>query len=324
MAPRLQPATRLTSCSLFATRIPLLRVPPLPSRVPLPSSLRRNDPVTAPGAAVPSTIRTSSTSWLLSALPNLTPHPSQPPPPKTLRARRTLPYPPAQIYALIADIDAYSNFLPHCTHSRVTSWTTAPSPPPPPSQGDKDKANKNDSNTPRRYPCQADLTVGWGPFTQTYTSRVYCVPGEVVEAVSGAAETSIPRDVLRRVGYDIPEPEGLGVGGGGGDGAASRHQKKTKTTTTEDGIFESLVTRWTVRPTAAAAAAVVGGSKKDAEEDSGGAARGKNWTEVTLSVTFRFANPALGFAVGQVADEMVDEMVKAFEARARELYGSRG
>ena len=105
----------------------------------------------------------------------------------------------------------------------------------------------------------------------------------MVEAVSGSAATSIAPGLLRAAGYgDVL------------DGAVAGGQKM------EGGIFESLVTRWTVQPAA-----------------SGG-------SEVTLSVAFQFANPALGFAVGQLADEKVDEMVAAFEARARELYGGRG
>jgi len=50
---------------------------------------------------------------------------------------------------------------------------------------------------------------------------------------------------------------------------------------------------------------------------------GEEWTEVALSIEFRLANPALGFAVGQLADEKVDEMVQAFQDRARRLYGTK-
>jgi coenzyme Q-binding protein COQ10 len=70
------------------------------------------------------------------------------------------------------------------------------------------------------------------------------------------------------------------------------------------GLFESLMTRWVIKP-------VHGASK---EEDSSA-------TEVALIVRFQFANPAYGLAVGQVADEMAGLMVEAFEKRARELYG---
>ncbi|KAK3308927.1 dehydrase and lipid transport-domain-containing protein [Chaetomium strumarium] len=302
MAPNIPGTMRRAGPRLLATRAPLWRIPtPPPSALPLCAS----SPAQPPNSFLPQLdhIRRAITtttprrslgpaSWLLSALPNFSPNPSppqpQPPPPKTLRARRLLPYPPAQIYTLIADIDSYADFLPHCTHSRVTRWTTTsssssaskPSPPPETPAGQRAVVGE-------RYPALADLTVGWGPFTQTYTSRVYCVPGEVVEAVSGRAETSISPEVLRRVGYETILQE---------DGREKL----------EGGIFESLITRWAVKP-----ATGPGGGKEGREE----------WTEVMLSVTFQFANPALGFAVGQLADDKVDEMVEAFEGRARKLYG---
>ncbi|CRK01406.1 Coenzyme Q-binding protein coq10 like [Verticillium longisporum] len=93
------------------------------------------------------------------ALPNL---PSSPP--QTLTATRTLPYPPKALYALVADIDAYSSFVPYCSESRVTARD--PSPP--------------------HTPTQADLRVGWGGFEETFTSRLRCRPDRSVEAISGA------------------------------------------------------------------------------------------------------------------------------------------
>ncbi|KAH8882861.1 hypothetical protein GQ53DRAFT_753398 [Thozetella sp. PMI_491] len=197
-------------------------------------------------------------------------------PPKTITTRRILPYSSRDIYALIADIDAYSAFLPYCTMSRVTHWTR-----PDPASG-------------KSWPARADLTVGWGPFAESYTSRVYCVPGSVVEAVSGKAFTSIPTSMLSRHGRDSRLDDGA-------MGMAS-------------GIFESLVTRWTVleRPSTAT------GSKSLSAQAGTPAS-----TEVALSVRFQFANPALGFAVGNVADDMAEKMVQAFEERARTLYGGR-
>ena len=96
--------------------------------------------------------------------------PDLPSPPQILTATRTLPYPSGDLYTLIADVDDYSSFVPYCSHSRVTHWTT-PSP--------------TDPDAPR-YPTQADLRVGWGGFEETFTSRLRCVPGQSVEALSGA------------------------------------------------------------------------------------------------------------------------------------------
>lgn len=115
--------------------------------------------------------------------------------PQVLTASRTLPYPSSQLYEVISDVDSYSSFVPYCAQSRVTRWT-AP-----------------DENG-RRSPTQADLRVGWGGFEETFTSRLHCVPGKSVEAVSGA-------DVA-----------GASPGNGGEGGA----------------VFRSLVTKWQLRP----------------------------------------------------------------------------
>lgn len=112
--------------------------------------------------------------------------------PQRLTAHRVLPYPSEPLYDLIADVDSYSSFVPYCSRSRVTCWSDP------------------DSTTGQRYPTLADLHVGWGGFDEVFTSRLRCVPGQSVEAVSG--ET-------------VP-------GGTGPDASA---------------VFRSLVTRWSVK-----------------------------------------------------------------------------
>ena len=106
-----------------------------------------------------------------------------------LTATRTLPYATGPLYTLIADVDSYSAFVPYCSHSRVISHSLP------------------DPETGVRQPILADLHVGWGGFDEKFTSRLRCVPGVSVEALSG---------------------------GGGEDGNASA-------------VFKSLVTRWTLR-----------------------------------------------------------------------------
>ncbi|TDZ74224.1 Coenzyme Q-binding protein coq10 [Colletotrichum trifolii] len=115
--------------------------------------------------------------------------------PQVLTASRTLPYASAQLYDVISDVDSYSSFVPYCAHSRVAQWS-AP------------------DETGRKWPTQADLRVGWGGFEETFTSKLRCVPGESVEAISGA-------DVA-----------GASPGNGGEGGA----------------VFRSLVTKWQLRP----------------------------------------------------------------------------
>lgn len=121
------------------------------------------------------------------------------PEPQVLTATRTLPYPHTRLYELIANVDSYANFVPYCTASKVTHWSA------PDSSG-------------RRWPVQADLRVGFGGFEETFTSRLLCVPGYSVEAVSGDGATT------------------TGDQSGNGSGSGSWSSVK------------SLVTRWAVRP----------------------------------------------------------------------------
>ncbi|KAG9243622.1 dehydrase and lipid transport-domain-containing protein [Calycina marina] len=97
---------------------------------------------------------------------------------QTLKASRILPYKASSIYSLIADVDAYSNFVPYCVDSKVTKWST------PDEKG-------------TRWPLEADLKVGWGGYEEIFTSRLYCVPNSTVEALSGEAVTSLPTSKLQ-------------------------------------------------------------------------------------------------------------------------------
>ncbi|KAJ9294726.1 hypothetical protein DTO271G3_6646 [Paecilomyces variotii] len=81
-----------------------------------------------------------------------------------LTATRILPHPPTPLFRVISSVESYSQFLPFLSASTVTA---------------------RDPNT--NYPTRAFLTVGYGPFSETFTSRVDCDPETwVVEARSGA------------------------------------------------------------------------------------------------------------------------------------------
>jgi coenzyme Q-binding protein COQ10 len=98
--------------------------------------------------------------------------------PQTLTAHRVLPYPSAPIYSIIADIPSYVNFVPYCQNSDITHWS-AP-----------------DKTYGRRWPSEGRLTSGFGGITESFVSRVYCVPGKCVESVGGDTETSLSRDEI--------------------------------------------------------------------------------------------------------------------------------
>lgn len=60
--------------------------------------------------------------------------------------RQVVPYSPEQLFDLVADVGSYPRFLPWCVAARIRSRT-----------GDL---------------LVADLTIGFGPFRETFTSRV--------------------------------------------------------------------------------------------------------------------------------------------------------
>lgn len=123
--------------------------------------------------------------------------------PLAINVTRTIPYPRAKLYGLIVDVDSYSKFLPFCHRSRVTAWTAT------------------DANN-QRWPTEGELTVGYGPITQSYTSRIVCVPGRSVEALSGTDEPVAKKDggknpfkqlITRWTVEDAPAPRtGAGQG----------------------------------------------------------------------------------------------------------------
>jgi len=89
--------------------------------------------------------------------------------------RKILPYSQKQLYELVADVDSYRHFVPYCSSSKVlNSRILKPSATP---------------DTPPVTLKEAELTVGFLAFKESYVSEVTCTPCLSVEAV---ASTSTP------------------------------------------------------------------------------------------------------------------------------------
>jgi len=69
--------------------------------------------------------------------------------------QRQIPYTPEQLFDLVADVGKYPQFLPWCSGARVRTRTA--------------------------HELVADLTIGFGPFRETFTSRVALDRPERVE-----------------------------------------------------------------------------------------------------------------------------------------------
>jgi len=191
-----------------------------------------------------------------------------------LTATRILPYKSDSLYTLIADVDNYSNFVPYCIDSKVTKWS-AP-----------------DLNG-KRWPSEADLKVGWGGYEETFTSRLFCVPGSIVEALGGEAVTTIPKADLAHYSGTFDTP------------------------TTANNIFKSLNTRWAFVPFHYKPPTGQPQTDKTIHP-------ARDQTEVHLTIDFRFANPLYTALSKAVAPKVASVMIEAFEVRARQLLDGPG
>ena len=92
--------------------------------------------------------------------------------------RRLIAYSPSQLFDLVADVGKYPQFLPWCTGARVRTRTATE--------------------------LVADLTIGFGPFRETFTSRVML---EAPDTIRVSYEKG-PFRYLNNVWTFTPEPRG--------------------------------------------------------------------------------------------------------------------
>ena len=203
-------------------------------------------------------------------------------PVQTLTASRILPYPSRDLYNLIADIPSYPSFLPYCQSSRITSQS-APDP-----------------IHNQRWPRTADLRVGWGPYEESFRSRVYCVPYTTLEACAGSAEPTIPPSELPHYS-DAPADVQEGA-----------------STDIQDGpLFTSLLTRWNLhefpfKPLPPEAPPQEGDAEANPSHPR---------TEVRLVIEARFASAVYSALSQAAAPKVAGMMIEAFEKRARQVLG---
>ncbi|EGP86126.1 uncharacterized protein MYCGRDRAFT_44947 [Zymoseptoria tritici IPO323] len=180
-------------------------------------------------------------------------------PNQTLTATRTLRYPAAVVYEIISDVDSYHKFLPFCQGSEVT----------------KKSQPAADGKT---YPEEAKLMIGFnGNINEEFTSRIYCIPGRVVEAVSGNTNGTLPKD---EVSHHNERP--------------SADQDPSRKAT----VMSQLLTRWT-------------------NHDETNPVPGQEKTEVNLTIEYQFANPLYAAMSSAVAPKVADKMIEAFENRVK-------
>lgn len=93
---------------------------------------------------------------------------------QTYHERKILPYGQKELYKIVADVGSYPRFIPFCTGSRIVT---------PPQ---RKQLHASDSTT-APFDMEAELTVGFLSFEESYVSQVTCRPYESVQAVASSS-----------------------------------------------------------------------------------------------------------------------------------------
>lgn len=196
---------------------------------------------------------------------------------QSLTASRTLPYPHTVLYDIISDVSSYHNFLPFCQSSEIT------------------KFSKPDGDG-KRWPEEGKLIVGFNDdISESFYSRIYCVPGEVVEAVSGATETSLPDS---KIPHHNPRP------------AQGEDPARNAT------VLTHLMTRWSLKPFPYKPAPT---ASEGSPQQNTSPLPARPQTEVSLAIDYAFANPLYGALSAAAAPKVADKMIRAFEMRVKAM-----
>ena len=196
---------------------------------------------------------------------------------QTLTATRILPYPNPVLYEIISDVSSYQHFLPFCRSSKITKYS-------------------NPDSDGKRWPEEGRLTVGFNnDVSESFHSRIYCVPGSVIEAVSGETETSILS--ADKIAHHNPRPE-------------DHSQDPARNAQ----VLTHLLTRWTLRPFPFKPGPLSVGQNP---QEQSAAHPAREQTEVNLAIEYRFANPVYGALSAAAAPKVADKMIAAFETRVK-------
>ncbi|KAJ4481493.1 dehydrase and lipid transport-domain-containing protein [Lentinula edodes] len=86
---------------------------------------------------------------------------------QTFRESKVFPYKNEELFGVVSNVSTYSRFVPFCTGSRILNASTR--------------------NEMEPFTMDAELTVGFLSFNESYISKVTCVPYSSVEAVASSS-----------------------------------------------------------------------------------------------------------------------------------------
>lgn len=202
--------------------------------------------------------------------------------PQQLIAKRVLPYDSKTIYSVITDVASYKHFIPYCINSEVTKYS-------------------NPTADGKRWPEEAKLLVGFnGDVSESFWSRIYCVPDTIVETVAGSTETSLRPEQIKHHNPRLP---------------AGQDPVR------QGSVMKRLSTTWQLKPfpykPPPASATSPDTSHKNTQETS--SEPGHERTEVSLSIDYEFANPVYAALSAATSGVVADKMIGAFEKRVRDV-----
>ncbi|KAJ3490743.1 hypothetical protein NLI96_g1216 [Meripilus lineatus] len=200
--------------------------------------------------------------------------------PQTYNEKKILPYRPSELYRVVSDVSSYPTFVPFCTGARILK-PLRPS-----------LAGPRSSVAPQPSTMEAELTVGFLSFKESYTSTVKCLPNTSVQAIASSS-TPLFKSLsttwtFQPVSHHPRRPiKGPLLPKG------QSHTRHSSTTT-------SISPKDDITPT------------KDPDSPP---------TLVTLDLSFAFANPVHAAVSAAFFGQVSKMMVKAFEERCFEVYG---
>ena len=211
------------------------------------------------------------------------------PSPQKLSAFRTLPYRSSDLYNIISDISSYPKFLPYCLSSEVTSESA-------PDEHD------------RKWPRTATLKVGFGGVEEEFLSRVYCVPGQIIEAVAGEAQTSLSPETLKL--YQQSQDVG---------------EQNEAVRTSTNALFSSLKAQWRLRPYPYNPPPADGTPPQEADVSQPGRSQTETQdrTDVNLTIEAVFNNQIYAALSQAAAPKIAGTMIDAFVKRAEHVLGHK-
>lgn len=206
--------------------------------------------------------------------------------PQTLYATRVLPYSNKVIYEVITDVAAYKHFIPYCIGSEVLKYS-------------------NPTQDGKKWPEEAKLLVGFnGDVSESFWSRIYCVPETIVETVAGSTETSLPEEQIKHHNARLPANEDP---------------------VRKGNVMKRLATKWTLKqfpyrppPKSAEHPETAHTNTKETPEPV------QDRTEVNLSIDYEFANPIYAAMSSAASGVVADKMINAFEKRVKAVVAESG